>query len=415
MTELRLILFLGAVLFEFILVMSVYMAYRRKLAVWTIAALILAPQALGLVTFAAGGELQAGYSFWSRLLRLTESPPYEPFSISGDPGLRRMVAAQPRTLPRPDSHSSGDIASWQESIRPRLRRDVFKLPAIGVRSPSERFVVLSTAELPGGIRRQFVKFSSFDGTAIPGYLFYTPNGPRRPAIIVISGHGYGIIETAGLTRSYQNSVALQLARKGFVTFTPELRGFGYLGAREGLEHRAVARNALEAGTFYKAVVLRDLTIALDRMADLPQVDGRLAATGVSYGGELALALTALDTRIKVAVVQGYGGEYTGTDMGNSGGEFSVCDHFCHLVPQLNRYVDEDGLSMLVAPRPLMVVRGQEEGLSGSLLWPKLKNIYRSYGTQSSFQFVEQPGYHEYWLEPAIPFFLRHLPLDVSSQ
>ncbi len=365
---------------------------------------------MSVIALVFGAELQMGYDWWSRLQVAAAAPPYEPFIAKGDPGLRRMVAAQPQLFRRPVIGNVADMREWQGDLRSRLRQDVFSLPAVGDRSTAEPFTVLSTVDLPGGVRRRFVTYSGFDGTAIPGYLFHRPGQARRPGILVISGHGFGVVETAGLMRSYQNSVALKLAEEGYVTFTPELRGFGYLGSRIGNEHRSTAQNALAAGTFYKAVVLKDLTIALDRMEELPQVDGRLAATGVSYGGELALALTALDPRLRVAVVQGHGGEAVGPDRGESGDYFATCNHFCHTVPKANKFINQEDIAVMIAPRPLMIVRGVDEEMSGSPLWSLLETVYKSYGEPASFSFVDHPGYHEYWLDPAIPFFLRHLPL-----
>jgi dienelactone hydrolase len=132
--------------------------------------------------------------------------------------------------------------------------------------------------------RRFVTFAGGDGTPIPGYLFEPQGRGRRPAVLVLSGHGHGIVETAGLVPSYQNSVALRLARAGYVAFTPELRGFGYLGPRAGFEHSFVAYNAFLAGSFYKAVLARDLARAVDLLQTLPSVDpARLAVTGCRTG------------------------------------------------------------------------------------------------------------------------------------
>jgi dienelactone hydrolase len=414
LTDLRLALFVAALLLEGVVLAALFVLYRRKVPLWTMASLLIAPQILGLVTFASGADLQLGYSWWSRVLIAAESPPFEPFTASGDPGLRRLVASQPYMTRRPDLRDARDVAAWQADLRPMLREKLFELPPAGVRSATGSFDVLSTVDLAGGIRRQFVTFQGFDGTTIPGYLFHTPGAKPRPGILVISGHGHGVVETAGLMRTYQNSVALKLAQEGYVVFTPELRGFGYLGSRIGNEHRATAHNALAAGTFYKSVVLRDLNIALDRLAALPQVDGRLAATGVSYGGELSLALTALDTRIGMAVVQGYGGERLGKDQGGEGDYFSVCNHFCHIVPQSNGFIHEEDMAVLVAPRPLLIVRGEGEGMADSGLWPILRTTYESYGAVGRFSFVNHSGYHEYWMDAALPFFRKHLPVDQGA-
>jgi len=160
--------------------------------------------------------------------------------------------------------------------------------------------------LDGGIVRTLLTFEAADGTAIPAFLFRPKTTRPAPAALVIPGHGRGIVDTAGLTgKSYQHGIAFALARAGFISLSPELRGFGYLGARLGSDHVRLARRALRDGTFYYAIVLHDLRIALALLSDDPDVDRkRIAVTGCSLGGDLSLTLGALDQRIGAVVAQG---------------------------------------------------------------------------------------------------------------
>ena len=156
MTDLRLALFLAAILLEGLLLATLFLAFRRKIALWMTAVLAVIPQAMCVIVFISGAELQAGYAWWSRVQLAAAAPPYEPFTASGDPGLHHMVSAQPLSFRRPDIGDVADLTAWQRKLRPDLREDVFTLPPVGVRSATEPFTVLSTIDLPGGVRRQFV-------------------------------------------------------------------------------------------------------------------------------------------------------------------------------------------------------------------------------------------------------------------
>ncbi len=128
-------------------------------------------------------------------------------------------------------------------------------------------------------------------------------------MLVVPGHGDGARSTAGVVPDdYQHAAALALARHGFVTLTPELRGFGMLAPKGVPTHRAVAAGALESGTSYKAVVVKDLARALTVLQRWPGVDAsRVGVAGASLGGELAVLLGVLDERVKVVASQSYGG------------------------------------------------------------------------------------------------------------
>src|SRR5690606_3026953 len=136
---------------------------------------------------------------------------------------------------------------------------------------------------------------------------------------------------------------------GFITLTTGLRGFGLLGPPASSEHNVIY-NALLAGSFYKAVIVKDLKRAVDVLQSRPEVDaGRIGITGVSFGGELSVVYAALDTRIKVAVFQGYSGS-VGPDLGLSG-PAGHKHHYCHVIPGINTGLSSEDLFLLIAPRP----------------------------------------------------------------
>lgn len=217
----------------------------------------------------------------------------------------------------------------------------------------------------------------------------------------------GITQTAGLVDSYQNKAALKLAEAGYVTLTIEFRGFGYLGPRIDTEHRLVAYNAILGGSFYKAIISKDIKYALDLLRSLDEVDPvRIGITGVSFGGEMAVTYAALDPRIKVTVFQGFD-EAQREEKGVSGTSLDQ-PHYCHIIPGYNNYLLQGDMFLLIAPRPLMGVKGELDYLADSLLSDEVFNAYKSLNALSSIKVETVMGGHSYFVEPAISFFNQFL-------
>ncbi|HEU0079276.1 MAG TPA: dienelactone hydrolase family protein, partial [Longimicrobiaceae bacterium] len=218
-----------------------------------------------------------------------------------------------------------------------------------------------------------------------------------------------IVETAGLAPSYQHGAALRLARAGYVTFTPELRGFGYLGLRIGNEHLTTANNALLAGRSYKAFLLRDLRGMVDWLGAHPAVDAaRMGVTGVSFGGEMSVDLAAVDPRLRVVVAQGTAGGVGRHDGYHRDANPGFPHVLCHFFDTPNRHLSREDPFLLVAPRPMLLVRGTEEGPEDGAFLHVVRSAYRLLGSGDRFAARSVPGAHEYFADPAIAFFREHL-------
>ncbi len=333
------------------------------------------------------------------------------FDVQGDPDLLRQVRYQRPRFQRPDIASARELREWQESLRQLLLDDVFKW-ANESADISEGKREISSTIIEGDIKRTFLTFESFDGTSIPGYLFTPPVQGPKPAIIVLSGHvpdGHsGLWQVSGLVDSYQHKVALRLAKAGFLTLAIEFRGFGLLGAPLNTEHTLIAYNAILAGSFYKALLTKDIYYAFRLLESMrEEVDSqRIGITGVSYGGEMAVTYAALDRRIKAIVSQGYGGQL-GSHTGVAGTRKNQPD-YCQIIPGVNEYFFREDLLFLIAPRPHLSVRGNEEIATHQNFFRTIEEVYGTLNAKSKFKFEIHHGGHEYFVEPAIQFFNAHL-------
>ena len=265
-------------------------------------------QMMFVIILLMGGYFESHMGMYEYIRRLAswDGPSVRlAFSASGDPGLKRFVEDQRPELPRPDLGDAESLQSWQQALRRTLRNDLFEL-AKKEEPVVVQFERVDTTRVETHVVRTFISFESFDGTSIPGFLFVPDGSKSRPAIIVLHGHvrenEAGISQTGGLIASYQHKAALVLAKAGYVTLAIGFRGFRPLGLPDYPEHRFVAYNALLGGSFYKAIVSKDIKYAFDLLQRLQEVDPtRIGITGVSYGGEMAaksLAVTDLRKQAK---------------------------------------------------------------------------------------------------------------------
>jgi dienelactone hydrolase len=146
---------------------------------------------------------------------------------------------------------------------------------------------------------------------------------RFPAVLCCHGSGPGKDPLVGLLNGrecleYHKLVAVRLARRGYVTITPDRRGFGdcaerpynarhdqYLGELDNFYRRTrgATRTALDTW---------DAVVALDVLARREDVDtARIGCLGVLDGATVAAGASALDPRIKAASLVCFSNESLG--------------------------------------------------------------------------------------------------------
>lgn len=303
------------------------------------------------------------------------------------------------------------LNSWQAGAREKL------LQLLGVPELDEARVGITTESSPkdvtdlGSVERHRIGIAIERDLMMPCYLF-VPKGAsgRLPAIVVIPGHGEGIIETAGIKASYQRGNAKVLAQAGFVTLTCELRGmsktFGWM------EHRKVAYNALVLGKSYLGLVMKDVRKGINYLRQHENVDPeRIGITGVSFGGEAAYYAAAIFDDLKAAVVMGFVGYAELNRPTASNSENLLRSHLCHLIPGIVNHFESKDIALLIAPRPLLISRGRDERTDWLRLEDDMNLVQKGYenlGGAKRFAYRFHEGGHVYDLESAQVFFDTHL-------
>lgn len=153
--------------------------------------------------------------------------------------------------------------------------------------------VLEEHESDGLTRRKVSYHTDRDDQRVTAWLLMPQGAPRRPAVLCLhQTANEGKDHPVGLAGRPTLHYALELAKRGFVTLSPDYPSFG--------EHAVdFDADAYESGTMQ---AVYDNVRAIDLLQSLPEVDPqRIGAIGHSLGGHNALFTAALDERIAATV------------------------------------------------------------------------------------------------------------------
>ena len=276
-----------------------------------------------------------------------------------------------------------------------------------------------------GLIRERVVFDSEEYMSVPSVVLKPadlPNDGTAPAILCSHGHGpFGKEPVAGNASSedlranlerHNYNYAEQLARRGFLTISPDLRCFGeradgadpYPGRDRCNVH--FVRGAI-LGIYTLTLNIWDMMRCVDYLQSRPEVDpDRIGMMGLSQGGTMTTFTAAIEPRIKAADIIGYVNPWFG---------FGIDDaNFCgsQIVPEVYRYLDTDDIAGLIAPRPLLLEMGVHDttfdieamvrGYEG------VKRIYGAAGASGDLWAEVHPGGHAFAGNRAFEFFQKYL-------
>src|SRR4051812_20975950 len=202
-------------------------------------------------------------------------------------------------------------SSLRDAILQRLGRFPTRVPLSATFGPAHDM---------GDYTRTLVSYDVETGERVDAWLLRPHGQPAAggwPALLALHQHAgefyLGKAEPAGLSANQMYHYGLDLCRRGYAVMCPDHLCFEdrrppeYVRAENpGLndsnyEQFEFTRRVME-GASLQTKYLHDLTVALDLLASLPDVDGeRLGVIGHSLGGQETLWLTWFDRRVKVGV------------------------------------------------------------------------------------------------------------------
>lgn len=237
-----------------------------------------------------------------------------------------------------------------------------------------------SAKLPDGIVRERWIIQTEPQVALPFYVLIPPEAGRstRPFLCPPGHGGAGKASVAGLREYsavaekinfYNYDYGMQLCRMGYVALCPDARGFGE--RREDLGQTQALPGALTGDCYRLAHMGEPLGISvagmlawdLMRLVDYVMARGdwdseHIGCLGFSGGGMQTLWLTALDERVRLAVISGYLYGYRDALLTLN----ENCS--CNYVPHLWEHLDMGDIASLIAPRPLLVQSCRGDRLNG---------------------------------------------------
>lgn len=248
-------------------------------------------------------------------------------SAGAEPVLRSMKYA---------SRPQADAAAWQQDVRARL----WPLLKLDDLVANRAAIALNPTQISSdkkkGYELQEIEINSTPTRRIK-VLVARPEqaGSIRPAVVCIHGHGGNrriVFDPDSLYRGF----AAALAERGFVTIAADVG-----------QHTVYEENRSLMGER-----LWDLMRCVDYLESLPEVDkSRIGCGGLSLGGEMAMWLGAMDTRVAATVSCGF---LTKMDQM----EHNHC--LCWKFDGLRDLVDFADIYSLTAPRALLCQNGLQE-------------------------------------------------------
>ncbi len=246
---------------------------------------------------------------------------------------------------------------------------------------------------------------------MPIYIVKPKNfSPPYRTIICLHGHGNGARDVINMPANKEAKklidvlnydYAIQAARKGWCAVAPELFCFG-----ERVDYVEEARpdmsggcekpflNATLVGKTLIGIRVKDIISLIDWLENSPHLfdTSNLACMGLSGGGLLTLYLSALESRIKRALISGYL-----TCMEDSIINIRHCS--CNYVPSLAKWFDLPDIAGLIAPRQLIIQNGKKDAIfpikSARKAFLITKQIYKSFNAENNILFLEHAGEHSF--------------------
>ena len=242
-----------------------------------------------------------------------------------------------------------------------------------------------------------------------------------PAVVALHGHGPGKSRPVGIADTPEEietvfggerDYGLQAVRQGYIALCPDMRGFGECVDED---HREIHHNESCRFSAGRSIMLGrtllgervwDVRRAIDYLSSRADVDAnRIACLGHSGGATVTLLATAIEPRISVSVVSAYLCTWQRSI-------FGVGHCPCNFVPHLARFADCGDIGGLAAPRPQLILAGQQDPIfpidGVYAAYETVQGVYRSLDAEARLDLYVGPKDHRFYKAPVWPFLTRWL-------
>lgn len=321
------------------------------------------------------------------------------------------------------ANSRKQAEAWQRRLRAKLTELLGGLPSERV---PLRAQTLEVRELPKFRREKFI-FESRPGLGVLGYLL-TPAGAKPPlaAVVCIPGHGRGVDDIVGIDAEgrertnksgYQHDFAVQVAEHGMAAVAIEPMAFGCrrdpAAKAKGAGQSSCQPAAGAALLFGETMIgwrVWDVMRTIDWIETRKELDrARVGCMGISGGGTNTLFATALEPRIRAAMVSGYLNTFRDSIL-------SISHCIDNYVPGILNWCEAYDVAGLIAPRPLFVESGEKDDIfpieASRASFARVKKVYEVFDAAAMTEQETFDGPHSFHGVRGLPFLAKQL---VSSQ
>ncbi len=307
---------------------------------------------------------------------------------------------------------------WQKKLAAKITELLGGFPK---RTPL-KVKTLEVREFPTYRREKFV-FESRPGMPVLAYLLL-PKAAKTPVAtaICVPGHGRGVDDIVGIAPDgkdrtekiyYEYDFAIQAVEQGLAAVAIEPLGFGCRrdpkNKAKGLEQKAcepVAGAALLLGQTILGWRVWDIMRTIDWIETRPELDAkRVGCIGISGGGTCTVFSSALDPRIKAAMVSGYLNTFRACIM-------SIAHCIDNYVPGILNWAEMYDVAGLIAPRPLFSEAGEQDPIfpiAASIeSFNRVKKVYDVFGAGAEAQQETFNGPHSFWGKKGLPVMAEKL-------
>lgn len=293
------------------------------------------------------------------------------------------------------SRSPEEAMRWKKELRSALFGILKMEDLVSGQTPVPSDRKILREEDKGKYFYRELEFHSTKGRRIPAVLTI-PHKKPAPFAAVVCIHGHGGTRYSVYDRnSPYKGFAASLAESGFVTIAVDV------GQHE----------VYEQGRILMGERLWDLMRCVDLLHGMDIIDKtRIGCAGLSLGGEMAMWLGAMDTRVSAVVSSGF---LTVMDQM----EQNHC--MCWKFEGLRELVDYADIYSLTAPRPLMCQNGLQEGPKDFYVpiarkaMEEIKLIYADLEKPENVVLDVHEGGHMIHLPSLLDFFRRHFAAKSS--
>ena len=305
------------------------------------------------------------------------------------------------------------LADWQKKASEKLCQ-LLCLP----RAVCEReFTVEFTEKHEAFTEIRFV-FQSEEGEFVPCHIWLPENtaDEKPPVMICLQGHSTGMHISMGRARfegdeetanDGDRDFMKHCIKRGMAAVCLEQRCFGERGGNPNPDCYVASMTALLSGRTLLGGRVWDIMKLIDVLGEhfSDKVDvNKVYCMGNSGGGTATFYSAALDKRIKAAIPSCAFATFSG-----SIGAMYHCA--CNYVPGISKYFDMAEIAGLIAPRPLVIVSGNEDKIfplpTAEHEFSRLEELYyRNSAFPGNCVHVKGDGGHRFYEEPAYEEFMR---------